>query len=112
MQNLDQFCLADLPIWRKILLACAIGSFVFFGYRLFDKEADVYVSAPSVPVAETKQVYPVHVNHGYVRYLTQKEADDLDFWRKVTPAIIAPSLAAAVLLLATYRNRRSEEGRQ
>jgi hypothetical protein len=106
MQNLDQFYLAELPMWRKILLACAIGSFFFFGGKLFNKEADIYISAPSVPVAKTKQVYPVLVNHGYVRYLTRKEADDLDFWRKGTPAIIAPSLAAAGLLLATYRNRR------
>jgi hypothetical protein len=106
MQNLDQFYLADLPLWRKILLACAIGTFFFFGYRLFNKEADIYVSAPSTPVAGTRQVYPVLVNHGYVRYLTQKEADDLDFWRKVTPAIIAPSLAVAGLLVATYRKRR------
>jgi hypothetical protein len=76
MQNLDQFYLADLPMWRKILLACAIGSFFFFGGKLFNKEADIYISAPSVPVAKTKQVYPVLVNHGYVRYLTRKEADD------------------------------------
>jgi len=106
MQNLDQFYFADLPIWRKILLACAIGSFFFFWYRLFDKEADIYVSAPSAPVASTKQVYPVLVNHGYVRYLTQKEADNLNFWRKITPAIVAPSLAVAGLLVATCRNRR------
>ena len=92
-------------MWRKTLLACAVAVFFFFGYRLFDKEADIYASAPNVPVARTKQVYPVHVNHGYVRYLTQKEADDLDFWRKVTPAIVAPSLAVAGLLLATYRTR-------
>jgi len=104
MQNLDRVYLADLPMWRKILLACAIGSFFFFGGRLFNREADIYVSAPSTPLSSTKQVYPVLVNHGYVRYLTQKDADDLDFWRKMTPANVAPSLAAALLLVATHRN--------
>jgi hypothetical protein len=105
-QNPNQFDLENVPLWRKILLACAIGSFFFFGGKLFSKEADIYTSAPREPVASTKQVFPVLVNHGHVRYLAQKEADDLDFWRKVTPAIVASSLAAAGLALATRRNRR------
>jgi len=106
MQNLNQFSLTDLPIWRKILFACAIGSFFFFGYRLFSKEADIYVSAPVGPVVKTGRIHPVSLKHGYVRYLTQKEADDLDFWRNVTPAIGAPSLGIALLLVATHRNSR------
>jgi hypothetical protein len=108
----DHYDLVDLPMWRKTLLACVIGLFCFSGGKLFNTETEIYTSAPSVPVVSTRQVYPVQVNHGYVRYLTQKEADDLDFWRRVTPAIVGPSLAGAGLLILTYRNRRSEKDRQ
>jgi len=54
----------DLPAWRKVVLLCCAGVWMFFGIRQFSLKADIYASAPNGPVIQTKQVYPVHVN-GY-----------------------------------------------
>lgn len=65
--------LGDLPVWRKLLLSCCVGVWCFFGIKHFSQEIDIYASAPQTPVTETKQLYPVHVNHGYLRYVTKDD---------------------------------------
>jgi hypothetical protein len=66
----------DLPIWRKVLIACAFALFMFIGFASLDKDLTIYASAPTYPVAATGQVYPVSVEHGYIRYVTLAEKEN------------------------------------
>jgi len=58
----------DLPLWRKAVIVGAAILFFVSGSMPFDKESNIYVSAPGQPNTATRQIYPVHVNHGYLRY--------------------------------------------
>jgi len=94
---------SELPVWRKLLIALAIGLFFLLGYTLFSKEAEIYASAPGTPIAATRQVSPVRVNHGYLRYVTPEAAESLAHWREATgPSVGALALVVGALLL-TYR---------
>jgi hypothetical protein len=73
--------LGDLPVWRKLGLFCCVGLWSFLGIRHFSEEANIYASAPEAPIAKTKQVYPVHVNRGYLRYVTKEKAQEWEFRR-------------------------------
>jgi hypothetical protein len=95
--------LGDLPVWRKRLLACCVGVWCLFGGRHFSQEADIYTSAPQTPVIKTKQLYPVHVNHGYLRYVTKHEAEKWEFSNSTTGPIIGATAVTMLLLLGTFR---------
>jgi hypothetical protein len=75
--------------------------------RHFSKEADIYRSAPETPLIKTKQVYPVHVNHGYLRYVTKEEAEAWEFSNSTTGPIIGVTALTMLLLLGTFRYPRS-----
>jgi hypothetical protein len=94
---------SELPLWRKVSIVLAVGLFFFLGYTLFSKEAEIYASASEAPVAATRQVSPVRVNHGYVRYVTHETAENIGSWRQATgPSVGALALVVGALLL-TYR---------
>ena len=97
----------DLPTWRKLLMACLVGIWLFLGSSHLFKELDIYSSAPQTPVVETRQSYPVRVNHGYLRYVTKKEAEDWAFASTTTGPIIGVLAVTMLLLLATSGNMRS-----
>lgn len=98
-----RFMLSELPLWRKVLIAFAVGLFFWIGYTSFSKEAEIYASAPSAPITATRQVSAVSVNHGYLRYVTPEIAENLAFWRQaVVPSLGALALIVGALLL-TYR---------
>ena len=99
------FDLSELPFWRKSVLAACVGLWLYFGVRQFDREVNLY-AAPSSPRAATKQVYPVNI-HGTTVYVTQTDADELAYWRRMTPTIVGTSLLLMVLAVATYRGNRS-----
>jgi hypothetical protein len=105
MQNLwrENFESEDLPAWRKVLIAFFFVLLFVVGYMPFAKNTDIYTTAPSRPMPETKQVIPVHVNHGYLRYVTEKEAQDLRYWDVVSPDLIGGLLLGIVALILTYR---------
>ncbi len=88
-------------------MLCCAGVWIFFGMRHFSQEADIYASAPNAPVVETKQVYPVHVNHGYVRYVTKERAEEWAFLSRTTGPIIGATAVTMLLLIASFRNPRS-----
>lgn len=67
--------ISDLPIWRKVLIACALVFFVFIGFAGVDKDWTIYGAAPDHPVPETGQICKVFVNNGYVRYVTLDEKE-------------------------------------
>jgi hypothetical protein len=87
--------ISDLPIWRKILLACSLAFFVFVFVAGIDKHLTIYGSAPDHPVAETGQIYSVSVMHGYIRYVTLRERESYLLW-----AGSAGSWAGAAFVLA------------
>jgi hypothetical protein len=105
-----RFRFSELPLWRKVSIGLAVGLFFFVGARLFEKEAEIYTSAPATSQVATRQVYPVHVNHGYTRYVTPETADNLASWRAVSPSVVAGSLLVIGLLLVTYRGDRARNG--
>jgi len=105
-----RFRVSELPLWRKLSIALAVGLFFWIGYTGFSKEADIYASAPTAPVTATRQISPVHVNHGYLRYVTPETAENLAFWREaMIPSIGALALVVGGLLL-TYRGRGPVRG--
>jgi len=100
------FELSDLQRWRKLVLGLCIGVWLFLGPQLFFRETDIYGGAPRSPVPEKGQIYPVHAHHRYLRYVTAKEAEDLAFWRNLTPTAMGISVLTMVFVLGTYRKTR------
>ena len=105
MQNLwrESFEWDDLPVWRKVLIVSLFAMFFVEGYQPFGKEIDIYTTAPSKPVPETRQEVPVHVNHGYLRYVTEKAAEDYRWWNDMTPVFIGATILGMVGTVVTYR---------
>jgi hypothetical protein len=97
----------DLPAWRKVVLLCCAGVWMFLGLRQFSLEADIYTSAPDGPIIQTKQVYPVHVNHGYLRYVTKEQAEEWAFSSRTTGPIIGVTALTMLLLIAGFGSPRS-----
>ena len=101
---------SDVPLWRKAAIVLAVIVFFLVGHTLFDKELTIYTSAPAHPNLVTKQIYPVHVNHGYLRYLTSEETESLASWRAVGPALLAVALATIGVALFALRERPEASG--
>ena len=89
--------ISDLPMWRKIVLACSLAFFVFVFVAGIDKHFTIYGTAPDHPVAETGQIYSVFVMHGYIRYVTLREKESYQLW-----AGRASSWAGAAFVLAFF----------
>ncbi len=73
--------ISKLPLWRKVLIFCGIGFFVFVGVNLTYLDLTIYGWAPDHAVPATGQVYPVSVNHGYLRYVTLQQFQNFDLAR-------------------------------
>jgi len=99
--------LEDLQWWRKLLLACGLALWIYLGCAVLNKQADIYGSAPHAPVMATGQVYRVSVNHGAVRYVTEKEEREMYFWDDLAPVIILVLMASMFLVVWTFRYPRS-----
>ncbi len=110
MQNIwrETFEWYDLPIWRTILVLSLFALFFIFivGYPSSSMEVDIYATAPRKPVPETRQVVPVHVNHGYLRYITAKEAEDYRYWYNMTPTFLGAIILGMFGSVMTYRPRK------
>jgi len=87
--------------------------FFIVGYQLFSEETDIYTTAPDIPVMETKQVVPVHVNHSNLRYVTKKEAEKLSYLGTTVLTVVLTLLLGSVGLLLAHRdanrNRKRKE---
>lgn len=84
----------DLPTWRKIVIVAAWGTCLVVGMMMADKALDIYGGDPDHAVPETGHIYPVHVNHGYLRYSTKEEHDGLVFWEGKMTWVGAPLLVS------------------
>jgi hypothetical protein len=95
-----------LPLWRRLVLICGLGFFVLVGAMIVDKQFDIYGGDPDHPVVATGHIYPVHVNHGYLRYATKEERDSLIFWENKMGAWIGLPALGSVFLWLLYRPKR------
>jgi hypothetical protein len=79
----------------------------------FSEETDIYTTAPDIPVMETKQVVPVHVNHSNLRYVTKEEAEKLSYLGTTVLTVVLTLLLGSVGLLLAHRdanrNRKRKE---
>jgi len=91
--------ISNVPAWRKIVLVVCFCLTMVIGVVVFTKEANVYASAARAPNSKTAETYPVAVNHGYIRYLTPEEHDNLAFWR----AFVGVPLLLGLLVMVTSR---------
>jgi len=91
--------ISNVPTWRKIVFFICVCITMFFGIIAFSKEAKIYASAVTAPNSKTAETYPVSVNHGYIRYLTSEEHDNLAFWR----AFVGVPLLLGLLVMVTSR---------
>lgn len=65
---------SGLPVWRKVLMVCALAFFVFVGFASVDKRLTIYGAAPDHPVPATGQVFEVYAI-GHIRYVTLDEKE-------------------------------------
>jgi hypothetical protein len=93
-----------LPLWRKTLIVCCIASFMFGAAMLANVELDTYPSAPNRPVAETGQIYPINVNHGFIKYVTLQDKIRLELWESRAGLLCGPAMLAMFLLWVTFDN--------
>jgi hypothetical protein len=97
-----QFDWWDLPLWRQAVIVDAFILFFVPGYTLFEKESTIYVSAPTQPNMSAKRIYPVHVNHGSLRYVSREEAESLAQWRTSGPILVAVAILAIAVTILTF----------
>ena len=109
MRNISRFSLSfdGLPIWRKLVVSCAVLSFFLIGSVITFKEIRIYRESPTTPVTQLQQVYPLHVMHGSLRYVSRKEEEDLLFWKQRMGSLVGLPLIVAFVVLATSRRTES-----
>jgi hypothetical protein len=103
-----------LPVWRKALIFCCIASFVFGAAMLANAELDMYPSAPNHPIATTGEIYPININHGFIRYVTLQNKARLDLWESRAGLLCGPAVLAMLLVWVTFSDplrRRPPEPR-
>ena len=103
------FTFSDLPVWRKTIVLCAAGIFFFIGGTATFKEVKIYKTAPSAPVTATQQIYPVHVMHGFVKYVTHGEEESFVFWKESIGNLVGLPLIIAFVVLFTHRKGRETQ---
>jgi hypothetical protein len=64
---------------------------------------ELYGGAPDHPVASSGQIFPVVVNHGSTRYVTQREKDSFDFWGANVGWLTGGPFLLAFFIWITYR---------
>jgi hypothetical protein len=93
-----------LPRWRKILIFCCITSFVFGAAMLANVELDMYPSAPDHPLAATGEIYPININHGFIKYVTLQDKMRLDLWEFRAGLLCGPAMLAIFFLWVTFND--------
>ena len=97
--------LSDLPLWRKLCLILCGAVWLFIGCKHLSKEAGIYSAAPHAPITQTGQIYPVHVNHGNLRYVTIVEFENWEFWHDNAGTVIGIcALGMGMLIFLPFRN--------
>jgi hypothetical protein len=94
----------SFPTWRKIVIICSIATTCVIGASVAFRELDVYSSAAVAPNAATGELFPVHLMHGYVRYLTAPNYEHLMFWR---PLVGVPVLLMVLAMVTSREFRRA-----
>lgn len=71
----------DLSALRKVVCICSLLLFFGLGTPAFYLENNIYDSGAKEANSSTQQVYPVHVMHGSLRFVTREKEYQLIFWR-------------------------------
>ena len=95
----------DLAIWRRVVLLACLAAFSYLGPMDGYLDLKIYKFDPEVPVPSSGQIYPVHVMHGHLRYVTQAELEQMRYWRDRAQLVGIP-FVVAFLLLATAGDAR------
>jgi hypothetical protein len=98
----NQLSFDVLPTWRKSFIICCIGMGVITGGLTFNRDMNIY-GAPDHPVVATGQTFPVTVNHGSARCVTQRERDSFEFWGANVGLLTSGPFLLAFLIWITYR---------
>lgn len=97
--------LADLPLWRKIVLVlCLVSVFVLGGNGY--EHVRIYAVNPSVAVPEKGQVYPLRVMHGSLRYVTIQQLENFRN-SEARGTLIGIPFVIAFLTLVTFRVKKN-----
>lgn len=72
--------ISDLSTWRKVVIVVAIAFALTIAFVGFDKDMEIQATAPNHPVPAQGRVFPVDVNHGYIRYVTWEEKQSFLLW--------------------------------
>ena len=92
-----------LPTWRKSAIVCCIAVAIVIGALTFNRDMNIYGGAPDHPVVVTGQTFPVRVNHGSTRYVSQREKDSFEFWGANVGLLTGGPFLLAFLIWITYR---------
>jgi hypothetical protein len=95
--------ISDLPLWRRAVFISGLGIFLLTFVINLGAEFQIFEFRPADPVAATGQTHRVVVNHGYVRYVTQREEESLVFWRDGVTEWADPSFLAAFFVWISFR---------
>jgi hypothetical protein len=86
-----------------------MASFVFGAAMLINVELDMYPAAPDHPLTATGEIYPINVNHGFIRYVTLQNKTRLDVWESRVALLCGPAMLAIFLLWVTFRDPSSRK---
>ena len=92
-------------MWRKAVSTSALVLFFLCGSVITFKELRIYKTAPDKPVEELQQLYPLHVMHGHVRYVTRQKEEDFVFWKEHVGSLVGIPLIVAFIALIIPRKR-------
>jgi hypothetical protein len=94
----------DMPVWAQLVVVLCVCAIVTILANIILMETSIYHSSPSVPMAASGQIYPVHVMRGFLRYVTRGELERLTFWNNKFQFGFIAAMAIYVILFA-YRTR-------
>jgi len=92
-----------LSTWRKSVLVVAAVFTLLVAFIGFDKHMEIQATAPDHPVPARGQVYPIDVNHGYIRYVNWKDKESFSLWGLATSWVGAVDLLAFFVWLTAPR---------
>lgn|SRR5579862_411724 len=93
--------ISDLSTWRKIVIVVAIAFALTTAFVGFDKHMEIQATAPDHPVPAQGRVFPVDVNHGYIRYVTWEEKQSFLLWAGQSGSWAGAAMMIVLFILLT-----------
>jgi hypothetical protein len=83
--------------FRKCIYALLVGVFLMHFIALFWLHISYASNLPDAPDAKAGRIYRVKVNHGFVRYGTEREIRTLRWVENTQPFVIVGMLMVAIV---------------